>query len=124
MTKRQAIHAFFSRFGKFYEVSAAPTGENAPAFPYGTYEGVSDSFNSVVPMAVQWWDRSPSWEAADAKAEEIAEAVSRGGVLVHCDRGAIWIMPASPFVRDMGDDSDAMLKVKQFNFQVEFITNV
>ena len=36
----------------------------------------------------------------------------------------MWIKPASPFVRSMGDDSDDMIKRKVFNFTIEYITEV
>lgn len=122
--KEQALDAFFNRFGTFYEVDSVPGGILAPTFPYGTYEVVTDSWGGEVAITANWWERSSSWTAANAKAAEIAAAISRGGVIVRCDGGAMWIKPGSPFVRSMGDEADAMLKRKIFNLTIEYITEV
>ena len=55
---------------------------------------------------------------------EVAKFVSRGGKIFPCDDGGMWIKPASPFVRSMGDDSDDMIKRKVFNLTIEYITEV
>ena len=45
MTKAEALHGFYSSFGlRAYEASSVPTGEDAPAFPYLTYDFAADSF--------------------------------------------------------------------------------
>ena len=123
-SKEEALDAFFNRFGTFYEVDSVPGGEHKPAFPYGTFEVAVDSFGTEVAISANWWERSSSWVSADAKANEIEHAVGRGGQIVRCDGGAMWIKPASPFVRSTGDDADAMLKRKIFNFSIEFLTEV
>lgn len=123
-TKEQAIDAFFNRFGAFYESGSVPDGENKPSFPYGTYELAADSFGSEVAISVSWWERSSSWTAANAKAREIAAAVTRGGVMLPCVGGGLWIKRGTPFERSMGDEADIMLKRKLFNFTIEFITEV
>ena len=124
MTKRQALQRFFKQFGTFYEEAAVPTGANAPSFPYGTYEGVSDNFGSETPMSVNWWDRSPSWLGAEEKEQEIASVIGRGGIIIPCSGGGLWIKRGEPFVRDTGDESDAMIRRKIFNLMIEFLTEV
>lgn len=124
MTKQQALNAFFNRFGTFYEVNAVPGGTNRPAFPYGTFEVAEDSWGGEVAISASWWERSSRWAAAEIKANEIAAAVGRGGVIIHCDGGGMWIKPGTPFIRNMGDEADSALKRKIFNFSIEYVTEV
>jgi hypothetical protein len=55
-------------------------------------------------------------------AEEIAAAIGRGGVLLDCDSGKIWLKRGSPFAQSMGDPEDAMIKRKYLNITAEFLT--
>ena len=125
MTKEQVLQEFFSGFGlTAFQEDAVPTGGDKPQFPYITYEVATDSFGVEVPLSACAWYRSTSWSAANAKAREVAKFISRGGKIFPCDDGGMWIKPASPFVRSMGDDSDDMIKRKVFNFTIEYITEV
>ncbi len=125
MTKEQVLHAFYSGFGlAAFQEDAVPTGDDKPQFPYITYEVATDSFGEEIPLSMSVWYRSTSWSAANAKAREIAELTSRGGKILPCDEGGMWIKPASPFIRSMGDESDDMIKRKVFNFTIEYITEV
>jgi hypothetical protein len=122
MTKEEALHTFFSQFGTVYQEDSVPAGEHAPAFPFGTYELATDSFNNEVPVSFNWWTRSSSWSTANAKAREIAETIGRGGAVLRCDGGAVWIKRGTPFARSMGDESDSMIKRKILNLTLEFLT--
>ena len=111
MTKAAAIQEFWESFGlAAFEENAVPTGDDAPGFPYITYEFVSDSFGADVAPTGSLWYRGTSWVAANAKAEEISRYIGRGGVMLSCDDGAIWIRRGSPFSPSMGDDSDDQIK--------------
>lgn len=123
MTKAAAIQGFWASFGlAAFEENAVPTGDDAPGFSYITYEFVSDSFGTDVALTGSLWYRSSSWVAANAKAEEISRYVGRGGVMLSCDDGAIWIRRGSPFSQSMGDDSDGQIKRKYINLTAEFVT--
>lgn len=125
MTKEQALQAFYSGFGlTAYQEDAVPTGADRPEYPYITYEVATDSFGTELPLSMSVWYRSTSWNAANAKAREIADAVTRGGRMIPCDGGGFWLKPASPFIRSMGDETDNMIKRKVFNFLIEYITEV
>lgn len=126
MTKEQALYSFFSSIAgiQAYQEDAVPTGENRPDFPYITYEVATDAFGAQVPISVNVWDRSTSWTRANALARQIAETVTRGGVIVACDGGALWITTAEPFIRSGGDESDDMIRRKLLNFTIEYITEV
>ena len=120
MTKAAAIYQFWSGFGlTAYEENTVPT--NA-AFPYITYQLVTDSFDREIPLSASLWYRSESWTAINAKTEEISQKISRGGEIIHCDGGAIWLKRGQPFAQNMGDESDDLIKRKYLNITAEFMT--
>lgn len=112
MTKAAAIYQFWAGFGlDAYEENSVPTGDSAPAFPYLTYELITSGDLDRVQASASLWYRGTSWTPANAKVEEISEAIG-GGVVVPCDSGGIIIRKAAPFAQSMGDDSDNMIKRK------------
>ena len=120
MTKEAALYNFWSMFGlPAYEENTVP--EDA-AFPYITYQVVTDSFGYDVALTASVWYRSTSWKEANAKAQEISDKISRGGVTIACDNGIIWIRRGVPFAQSMGDDSDDLIKRKYINLVAEFMT--
>ena len=120
MTKAAAIYHFWSSFGlTAYEENTVP--DNA-AFPYITYQFVTDSFDREIPLTVSIWYRSESWTGINAKTEEISQKISRGGKVIPCDGGAIWLKRGQPFAQSMGDESDNLIKRKYLNITAEFMT--
>lgn len=123
MTKEQALHAFWSAFElRAYEENAVPTDDDAPGFPYLTYSVATDSLGTDVALSASLWYRSTSWAACNAKEREISTRIGRGGVLLTCDGGKIWLRRGSPFAQSMGDPEDAMIKRKYLNITAEFLT--
>lgn len=123
MTKEAALHAFYSSLGlKAYEENAVPTGDDAPDFPYLTYSVSSDSIGTDVALTASLWYRGTSWVQANAKAEEISRRIGRGGKILSCDGGAIWLRRGTPFAQSMGDESDDQIKRKYINITAEFLT--
>lgn len=123
MTKAAAIYQFWAGFGlPAYEENAVPTGIGAPSFPYITYQLITDDFGNDVLMTASAWYRDSSWVSANAKAEEVGVAIGRGGKIISCDNGAIWIKKGSPFAQRMGDESDTLIKRIYFNISAEFLT--
>lgn len=123
MTKEAALHAFYSSFGlKAYEENAVPTGDDAPDFPYLTYSVSSDSLGTDVALTASLWYRGTSWVQANAKADEISRRIGRGGKILSCDGGAIWLQRGTPFAQSMGDESDDQIKRKYINITAEFLT--
>ena len=123
MTKEAALYNFWSMFGlPAYEENSVPTGEDGAEFPYITYQVVTDSFGNDVALTGSVWYRSTSWKEANAKAQEISEKISRGGVTISCDGGIIWIRRGVPFAQSMGDESDDLIKRKYLNITAEFMT--
>jgi len=123
MTKEAALHYFLSHLGLMaYEQTAVPTGDNAPVFPYLTYEVATGSWDGVIPLTVSLWYRSTSWVAANAMAQHVSDSISRGGVTVPCDDGMLWITRGEPFARSMGEAGDDMIKRKVLNIMIEYLT--
>ena len=120
MTKAAAIYQFWSGFGlTAYEENTVP--EDA-AFPYVTYQLVTDSFDREVAATASLWYRGESWTAINAKTEEIAQHIGLGGKIIKCDGGRIWIKRGQPFAQNMGDESDDLIKRKYLNLTFEFLT--
>ncbi len=120
MTKAAAIYQFWSSFGiAAYEENTVPTDA---AFPYITYQLVTDSFDREIQLTASLWYRSESWTAINAKTEEISQKISRGGKIIACDGGAIWLKRGQPFAQNMGDESDNLIKRKYINITAEFMT--
>ena len=120
MTKAAAIYQFWSSFGlTAYEENTVP---DDAAFPYITYQLVTDSFDREIPLSASLWYRSESWTGINAKTEEISQKISRGGKIISCDDGAIWLKRGQPFAQNMGDESDDLIKRKYLNITAEFMT--
>ena len=120
MTKAAAIYQFWNSFGlTAYEENSVPDDS---AFPYITYQLVTGSFEREIPLAASIWYRSESWTAVNAKTDEISQKISRGGKVIPCDGGAIWLKRGQPFAQSMGDESDDLIKRKYLNITAEFIT--
>ena len=120
MTKAAAIYQFWNSFGlTAYEENTVPTDAG---FPYITYQLVTDSFDREIQLSASLWYRSESWTAINAKTEEISQKISRGGKIIACDGGAIWLKRGQPFAQSMGDESDDLIKRKYINITAEFMT--
>lgn len=120
MTKAAAVYQFWNSFVlTAYEENTVPTDAT---FPYITYQLVTDSFDREVPVTASLWYRSESWTAINAKTEEISQKISRGGKIISCDGGAIWLKRGQPFAQNMGDESDDLIKRKYLNLSVEYLT--
>ena len=120
MTKAAAIYQFWSSFGiTAYEENTVPTDA---AFPYVTYQLVTDSFDREVAATASLWYRGESWTAINAKTEEIAQFIGLGGKIIKCDGGYIWIKRGQPFAQNMGDEKDDLIKRKYINVIYEFMT--
>ena len=120
MTKAAAIYQFWSSFGlTAYEENTVP---HDAVFPYITYQLVTDSFEREIPLTASIWYRSESWTGINAKTEEISQKISRGGKIISCDGGVIWLKRGQPFAQNMGDESDDLIKRKYLNITAEFMT--
>ena len=120
MTKAAAIYQFWNSFGlTAYEENSVPDDST---FPYITYQLVTDSFDREISVTASLWYRIESWTEINAKTEEISQKISRGGKIISCDGGAIWLKRGQPFAQSMGDESDDLIKRKYLNITAEFMT--
>ena len=127
MTKAEAFYNFFSSFGiDAYEEDSVPQSPNAPSFPYITYSLVLDSFGRDTSVTANIWYRNRSGYSAIPdlirKVDDISRAVGRGGVMIRCDGGAIWIRRGAPFSQIMGDPEDELIKRAYINLTAETLT--
>ena len=122
-TKAATIYEFWNNFEMpAYEENSVPTGEDAPKFPYITYQLVTDSLGNEVAMTASLWYRGTSWVEANAKTEEISQRIGRKGAVLDCNGGKIWIKRGTPFAQNMGDESDNLIKRKYLNITAEYLT--
>lgn len=116
---QQAIQAFWSSFGiPAYDEDTVP---DKTAYPYITYETVSDFMGSTVVVSPSIWYRSTSWADVTAKEMEIAEAIGRGGKMVECDGGGFWIKRGVPWAVRLTEPSDLMVRRISLNCEIDFI---
>lgn len=123
MTKAAALQGFWKSFGlEAFEENAVPTGDDAPEFPYITYELVTDDLGNDTAMSASLWFRGSSWVPANAKADEIGARLGYAGVRLACDGGCIWLRRGTPFAQSMGDPDDNMIRRKVLSAYAMFLT--
>lgn len=122
MTKEAAIQAFFESFGlNAYPATSVPTGEQAPAFPYITYNAPTDSDLNRLIVTASVYYRDMSWTGVNAKVRQISETIGDKKI-VQCDEGGLIIRKGSPFAQPMSDDADDMVKRKVLTFEFLYAT--
>lgn len=123
MTKAAAIQGFWGSFGlAAFEENAVPAGDDAPEFPYITYELVTDDLGNETAMSASLWYRGSSWIPANAKGDEIGARLGYAGVRLVCDGGCIWLRRGTPFAQSMGDPDDDMIRRKVLSVDAMFLT--
>ena len=121
MTESAAIHDFFNGFG-----IPAYKSDNVPedaVFPWLTYEMSTSAFESgEVSITVNLYYYGLSEKPANDKVEEISKSISRGGVILNCDNGVIWVKRGSPWCQHVRDDEDPYINRRYMNFTLEYLT--
>lgn len=122
MTIAQAFNSFWASFGMpAYEENCVPTGDEAPAFPYITYQYVFDGMGNQTVLSASVWTRTESPKQAEEKTEEIAKALAnKKRYILPVNGGAVIFRPGTPFAQMMGDDSDNLVKRMVLNIEVQF----
>lgn len=117
MTRAAAVYDFLSGFS--IPAYAATSVPDRAEFPYLTYELALPEWEyGETTMVVNLWYRGESEAPANAKAEEIGEALGLGGVLVGYEDGALWLKKGSPFSQAMGGEDDKV-KRRYINIDIE-----
>lgn len=119
MGKDEALYSFWESFDlPAYDEQTVPDDAREP---YITYETELDSLESVVSLTGSLWYRSTSWEGISLKAQEIANHIGRGGVLIAYDNGALWITRGTPFAQRISEPSDDSVRRIYININAEFL---
>lgn len=139
MTKEEALYQFFNRVPRLTryengELGVAPDADCIPAYastsvpddaqlPYITYTVLTAAFGEPsCSLTVNIWCRTTSEAEPNAYAREMGKIVPRGGTLVACDDGGIWIRRGSPWCISYNDDTDSNIKRRYFNVTAEYLT--
>lgn len=120
MTKSQALFEFFNSFGlTAYPSTAVP---DDAIFPWLTYENnVGNALDGQISCAVNLWYHTDSEADPNAKAEEIAQRIGRGGTQIKYDGGSIWIKRGQPWSLALSDQADSAIKRRSINVILEFL---
>lgn len=122
MTKDRALFEWFQQFGMpFYPVTALPPSKEI-TFPYGTYEPVFGYNGDITYPTVNIYHLTESEVIPNEKAAEIGEVIGKGGIIVKCDEGLMWIKRGSPFVQGINDPDNSNIKRRLISIAIEFLT--
>lgn len=121
MTKEAALQAFFERFLPSYASASVP---DDVTFPYLTYDLITSAWEEgEVGLTVNLWYYTTSEATPNAMARTLSEAIGRGGTLLPCDGGAIWLKRGSPWCQSLHDDADTRIKRRYINVTAEYLTD-
>ena len=121
MDKAQALNKFWSSLDiPAYDENTVPDDAQ---MPYITYQTLTDSIGSVLPMsATLWYGNTYVWDAIQQKAEEIAQRIGQNGYyLEKIDGGYVWLTKGTPFAQRMQSEQDNVRQI-YINVTVEFLT--
>lgn len=123
MTPEAAIYGFLNGFSiPAYASASVP---DQAQFPYITYDLVLGEWGQPeVNMPVNVWYRTESEAQPNAKVREIGERIGMGGVLLHCDGGALWVKKGSPWAQAVTvEGEDEKVKRRYININIEYLTS-
>lgn len=119
MDKVQRLHNFWSGFGiPAYDANDVPVKAQ---LPYITYDVSTDDFGNQRILNASLWYRSTRWDEITQKAQQIADTITRGGLMLKYDNGAIWLRRGNPWAQRMGDPSDSMIRLIVLTVYVEYL---
>lgn len=95
--------------------------------PYLTYNPVSNSFGSETTIEADLWCYGDGETQPNELVQRLSKIIGRGGRMVRCDGGAVWVRRGSPFAQEVPDWDEVMAdndKIKRRNIllDVEYIT--
>ena len=118
MDKEQRLYNFWNGFATAYDVNSVP--DEAP-FPRITFEVQTDNLGYPVSTSASIWTRSSSWQTAENIKAAIEHRISRGGIMLGYDGGAMWLKRGTPFSVRGGDPSDDKVRQIMLNIEIEYI---
>lgn len=117
MTKTAAIHRFFSSFLPSYPASSVSAEHEVEYLTYELPVGSID--DGELSITVNLWFYTDSEERPYAMAQALSEAIGRGGRMLPCDGGYVWLKRGSPWCQNL---SDGDYKRRYINVSVEYLT--
>lgn len=123
MDKEQALHQFWSSFGlTAYDENTVPDNAlTTNGGKYLTYNVATGALDEPTPLYANLWYKSSSWAEITVKANQMSEAIGRGGAIVPFDGGYIWICRGAPFSQRMPDEDDTIRRI-YINVMAEFLS--
>lgn len=119
-TKAKAIHDFFNGVLTAYPSTAVP---DDATMPYMTYTFSEASFgDEPQALTVNIYERTDSEASINARARKLSDAIGRGGCVITCDDGAIWLKRGAPWSQAVVDEDDRSVKRRYINVTAEFLT--
>ena len=116
---QQAIYNFWCGFGlPVYDEDTVP---DTAQLPYITYEAINDFLGAEYVVTTSVWYRSTSWAEVTAKEQEIAERIGRGGIMLPCDGGGIWIKRGTPWAQRIIEPEDRDIRRIALNCELDFV---
>lgn len=121
MKKEEAIYGFLSGFD--LPAWAASQVPEEAELPYLTYQVGTAAFGEgETALTVDLWYRTEEEAIPNEKADQLARAIGRGGVLLPCESGGLWLKRGSPFCQNLTDPTDPGIKRRYLNLTVEYMT--
>ncbi len=126
MTKRQAIHTFWSSFDwPAINEQSDIDEDTAKELGFDTrrieYEFRSGDYSEPVALTASLFQRSDSWTDIDAKAREIRAFINHG-YREPIDGGYLWITAGNPFTNDEAPAETGWRRVI-LNINAHFLTS-
>lgn len=121
MTPEAALHAFLSGMGMpAYSRAAVPDDAGMPYLTYPLTVGDWDEGEVNIPITM--WFRTASEAVPNAAVRVVREVVPRGGVMVPCDGGALWVKRGSPFAQALlVEGEEDGVKRRLINLDIEYL---
>lgn len=121
MTKSEAIQTFLERLAiPVYATSAVP---DTAEMPYLTWDGVFSAFgDGECAITANIWCYTESESVPDALCDTLSALIGRGGRVLVCDGGAVWLKRGSPFAQRVKNTGDDKVKRRYINLSAEFLT--
>lgn len=121
MTKHEAVQAFLERGGiDVYSVASVSDGAQMPYLTYEMQEGAWG--DGEVPITANAWFYTGTEIVPDEYCASLSRLIGRGGVMLSCDGGAVWIKRGSPFAQAIKNTGEDMIKRRYINLTAEFFT--
>lgn len=120
MTAPAALQSFFGSFGM--PAYAATSVPDIVTFPYITYTlALGHLIGGESAISAELWMLTDSEAEINAAAEQIGKALGRGGKLLACDGGAVWLKKGSPWCTAVREEQMPTVKRRVLNLSAEFI---